>query len=506
MSSSSWPRPRRCGETSPPRARTRALELLTDPAARVPALRLMSRISLVAGNQETAAAALQELLDGLGSRDAVAQQILAEYLTISRFTAPLLPEVTRRLAPFLEAARQGEPPTDPSLLAHVVLDLAMQGERPDVVRALAERACAADPLVDLGSHGMPMGMLVQALCCADELATAERIADAALIAARRRGSFFAASVANYHRAIPRYHRGALAETLADLHQALAPSREGWNSGAVWSQVLVIHACLERGELAEAADMLGLVAARPESMDLTIALFAQARLALARRDPVAALADALEAGRRLADEFGIDHPGFVPWRHTAALAAAALGEDARARGLAGEQLELAQTLGVPRALGLALRTAATVAAESRQIALLGDAADALEHSPSTLERTHVLAALGGALRRAGRRSDAQVPLREALQLADGMGAAPLAKAARDELRATGARPRRAAFTGADALTPAELRVAQFAAQGLTNAQIAQDLFVTTKTVQTHLAHAYRKLEISSRRQLADALGV
>lgn len=180
---------------------------------------------------------------------------------------------------------------------------------------------------------------------------------------------------------------------------------------------------------------------------------------------------------------------MPWRHTAALAAATPGEDARARELAGEQLELAQTLGVPRALGLALRTAATVAVESRKLALLGDAADALEHSPSTLERTHVLAALGGALRRAGRRSDAQMPLREALQLADGMRAAPLASAARDELRATGARPRRAAFTGADALTPAELRVAQFAAQGLTNAQIAQDLFVTTKTVQTHLAHAY-----------------
>jgi DNA-binding CsgD family transcriptional regulator len=86
----------------------------------------------------------------------------------------------------------------------------------------------------------------------------------------------------------------------------------------------------------------------------------------------------------------------------------------------------------------------------------------------------------------------------------MGAKPLATVARDELRATGARPRRAAFSGADALTPAELRVAQFAAQGLTNAQIAQDLFVTTKTVQTHLAHAYRKLDITSRRELADAL--
>jgi DNA-binding CsgD family transcriptional regulator len=97
------------------------------------------------------------------------------------------------------------------------------------------------------------------------------------------------------------------------------------------------------------------------------------------------------------------------------------------------------------------------------------------------------------------------LREALQLADRIGAVPVAEAARHELRATGARPRRAAFTGVDALTPAERRVAQLAAQGLTNPQIAQDLFVTTKTVQTHLAHAYRKLDISSRRQLPSTLG-
>jgi DNA-binding CsgD family transcriptional regulator len=87
----------------------------------------------------------------------------------------------------------------------------------------------------------------------------------------------------------------------------------------------------------------------------------------------------------------------------------------------------------------------------------------------------------------------------------MGAVPLAEAARAELRATGARPRRAAFTGVDALTPAERRVAQLAAEGLTNTQIAQSLFVTTKTVQTHLARVYRKLDIASRRQLPAALG-
>jgi DNA-binding NarL/FixJ family response regulator len=121
------------------------------------------------------------------------------------------------------------------------------------------------------------------------------------------------------------------------------------------------------------------------------------------------------------------------------------------------------------------------------------------------RTHVLVELGAALRRDGHRSEARLPLRQALQMADAMGVVPLAEEARQELRATGARPRRAAFSGVDALTPAERRVAQLAARGLTSPQIAQELFVTTKTIQSHLASAYRKLDISSRLQLASALG-
>jgi DNA-binding CsgD family transcriptional regulator len=86
----------------------------------------------------------------------------------------------------------------------------------------------------------------------------------------------------------------------------------------------------------------------------------------------------------------------------------------------------------------------------------------------------------------------------------MGAVPLADRARAELRATGARPRRAAHSGAAALTPTELRVAQLAAEGLTSNQIAQALFVTPKTIATHLAHTYRKLGIDSRRRLGEAL--
>ena len=59
-------------------------------------------------------------------------------------------------------------------------------------------------------------------------------------------------------------------------------------------------------------------------------------------------------------------------------------------------------------------------------------------------------------------------------------------------------------GVEALTPSERRIAQMAADGLTNMTIAQDLFVTLKTVEMHLTSTYRKLDISSRAQLADVL--
>ncbi|HET8754933.1 MAG TPA: helix-turn-helix transcriptional regulator, partial [Solirubrobacteraceae bacterium] len=99
-----------------------------------------------------------------------------------------------------------------------------------------------------------------------------------------------------------------------------------------------------------------------------------------------------------------------------------------------------------------------------------------------------------------------PLRLAVELAQACGATLLADAARTELVAAGAKPRRHALTGAESLTPSELRVAAMAAEGMTNRDIAQNLFVTPKTVEVHLSSAYRKLDIGSRTQLASALGV
>lgn len=157
------------------------------------------------------------------------------------------------------------------------------------------------------------------------------------------------------------------------------------------------------------------------------------------------------------------------------------------------------------IGQALRLQGQATEGEAGIALLREAADVLAGSPGPLERAAALAELGAALRRANHRVDAREPLAEALDVATRAGAERLAARAREELLATGARPRRVVRSGVDALTPSELRVARLAAEGRTNREIAQSLFVTQKTVEMHLSAAFRKLDLSARSQLAGLLG-
>ena len=170
----------------------------------------------------------------------------------------------------------------------------------------------------------------------------------------------------------------------------------------------------------------------------------------------------------------------------------------------EELEITRAIGLPRAVGIALRAAGLLEGGERGIGLLRDAASTLEQSPSRLEHARALTDLGGALRRAGRRAEAREPLVRGLELARACGALRLAERAEQELRATGARPRAAVRSGLEALTPSELRVCLMAAQGMSNPEIAQSLFVTRGTVESQLHSAYSKLDIRSRRELASRL--
>ena len=200
----------------------------------------------------------------------------------------------------------------------------------------------------------------------------------------------------------------------------------------------------------------------------------------------------------------DNPSDLPWRSWAAEGLRLLGRNDEARALADEELALARRWGDPLTIGTSLRVRGLVEGGKTGIGLLREAVEVLDSSEARLERARALVDLGAALRRANQRTEARQQLREGVDLARRLGAFGLAERANEEIAATGARPRKLLQTGLDALTASERRVAQLAADGLTNKEIAQTLFVTIKTVEVHLSHAYRKLEISSRAQLAGAL--
>jgi DNA-binding CsgD family transcriptional regulator len=241
---------------------------------------------------------------------------------------------------------------------------------------------------------------------------------------------------------------------------------------------------------------------PDLFNTNAVLARRGRVRVAQGRLEEGLADLTEAGRRL-DRARIANPTFGAWRSDAALALAALGRGDEGRALAVEELTLARAVGQPRSIGMALRALARCA-EPDPIARLDEAVVTLATSPDRLQEAYALADLGTALRVAGRRDEARGRLRRALDQATRLGAAALAERAREELIAAGARPRRAALTGAAALTPSELRCARMAADGLTNRDIAQRLFVTVRAVEMHLTATYKKLGIGSRAEVASAL--
>jgi DNA-binding CsgD family transcriptional regulator len=199
-----------------------------------------------------------------------------------------------------------------------------------------------------------------------------------------------------------------------------------------------------------------------------------------------------------------HPGWSPWRSLKARALAGLGHVDEALEAAREDLAHARAWGAPGMLGRALGLLGRLTGGEEGLAMQREAVALLERATTKVDLATARLELGAALRRARRPTEAREPLREALELADRCGAAGIAARARAELHATGARPRTTALRGADALTASERRVADLAAEGRSNKEIAQTLYVTPKTVEVHLSNAYRKLDIRSRRDLGRAL--
>lgn len=370
----------------------------------------------------------------------------------------------------------------------------------DQVVALARAALQDDTLVKADAGYIVVGAILP-LALAD-LDEAVNHWDAVRAEAHRSGYVFTNLAAQLWGGYTQYLRGELDDAETELEASLTtaalwgvPAQQPWAT-AVLSELLV-----DRGAVTEARARLDRATrARPGSDPAMLMDRAQMRVLLAegRAEEALVLADVFQghAGWR-------SHPRYVPWRSLKAQALDRLGRQHEAIELAVDEVRIAKMWGSPGTAGRSLRVLGTIEREEG-LDHLQEACLLLEHVPARLERAKALVALGKALRRARHPTEAREPLRKGLELAEISGATALVERARAEIYATGARPRTSALRGVGSLTASERRVADLAADGGSNRDVAQQLFVTPKTVEVHLSNVYRKLEIGSRRDLPRAL--
>ena len=408
--------------------------------------------------------------------------------------------VDRRAALRARAERDADESAD--LLSVAAFIAALTNEPAADVAALATRSLAAERSSTSGTFSRA----ALALVWAERYAEVRPLLDTAIEEARVAGDGGRLSVRLAGRAWLELRLGELEAAELDTRAALSttglpapPMYRVLNTG------LLVKVLVDLGRLDEAEAALELVENDASGGSTTESVFrlARGRLRIEQGRVTDALADYLAVGRNLTDASVIS-PAFLPWRSEAAIAQLALGDRAAAQRLANEEVALAKRFGAPRALGVALRAAGLAAGGERGIALLADAAAAYERAGANVARARALADLGAMLRRRNRRVEARPYLREALDVAERLGASAVRDTAETELRASGAKPRRRSLSGTASLTASERRIADLASQGLTNREIAQTLFVTARTVEGHLTSVFRKLHVESRTALGAVL--
>ncbi|WP_037910894.1 helix-turn-helix transcriptional regulator [Actinacidiphila yeochonensis] len=281
-----------------------------------------------------------------------------------------------------------------------------------------------------------------------------------------------------------------------------------SAGPTNAHAHALTALVETGRTAEARRLANAVDLRqaPDSWERNRFLYARGLHRAAAGDPAGALHDFLECGRRQTEREVLS-PVVTPWRASAAELCLALGSPRQALTLAEEELRLARAWGTPRPVGRALRVLGTVTGGRRGLELAEEAVRVLRGAPAAVqpELVTALIAQGRQLTAVGDRTRARRGLREAAERAEQLGAARLLGLAEQALREGGARRAATAHTGADSLTDSERRIAQLAAGGRTNTEIADLLHLARRTVETHLTSTYRKLGIRRRGELTASLG-
>jgi DNA-binding SARP family transcriptional activator/DNA-binding CsgD family transcriptional regulator len=370
----------------------------------------------------------------------------------------------------------------------------------EVAERLRRAFSGGDLVTRLRDDPPIIGSYVFALLRTDELECGEQIIERILREGRARGSAPAVENGLFLSAYVSHLRGELARAEGSARAAAATLDTP--SPLPLVPALLVHVLTDRGELDAAEhemELAGMDGPVPDHWWFGATLWSRGYLRLAQGRAADGVEDLLELGRRW-DRDGLGALTTWPWASHAAPFLAQLGRHDDAQRLAQRGLRDARAWGSPRVIGQAQRGLGLVTGGSAGLDALRESVRTLEASPARLEQARSLVDLGAALRQRGARPAAGAALRGGLDLAHRCGARPLEARAAHELRAAGAKPPKPVQSPVDRLTASQRRIAEMATQGLSDREIAEALFVTTKTVETHLASVFQKLNVGSRQEL------
>lgn len=408
-------------------------------------------------------------------------------------------EVYRWLRDTAERSPEPVGPATRALLLRYAATAGLTSADDAMQRVRALLAEPADPLTE----PFLVGTAAAVAQWADELDEAERLVDRGLAGQRPD------LLHPMHEALLNV-RADIAASRGEYGQLPAEPPLPSEAGPFNAHAHTLIALVETGRMAEArrfADGFDLREA-PDSWELNRFLYARGVQRAASGDAAGALHDFLECGRRQSAREVVS-PVVTPWRTAAAECRLALGGSREALALAEEELRLARVWGTPRTVGRALRVLGTVTGGRRGLQLAEDAVRLLREASAAAEPELVAALIAQGRQRtaAGKRARARECLREAAERAERLGTLRLRALAEEALREGGARRTATApLTGSRSLTGSERRIAQLAADGRTNPEIAGLLHLSRRTVETHLTSTYKKLGIRSRSELRQALDV
>ena len=482
-----------------------ALTLTDDPAER-------GRISLAAGQAsfhvgrfEEATGQCRSAIDELGDDDRELKLLLeAEALNAERLQGGGRGRSNELLAEVEAGSSAGER----AVLTHVAAELVASGEQPQAaVIEVARRAWSDGELIaDVGSGAPVVSFLGTTLAWCEDFETVFELTRRQLNEGYSKRAPVTMSYALALRSGTRIRIGDLPGAEADAEQVVAALPASDPLAYMMCFGWMLESQLGRGRVEDASAALaasGLTGELPDLGTVDFLLLSRGDVKLASGEVEGAIEDYLEVGSR-AERSGYLNPAGLAWRSRAASALCRAGEAQRARDLAVEEVDRARRFGSPRALGVALRALGGCLDDDSRLGVLEESVEILARSQAQLDHAGALVDVGFARLEAGSAEVAREALEQGMDAAHSCGAHPLVASAMDGLRAVGLRPRRPALRGVDALTTQQLRVARLAERGRTNREIAEELFLTRRTVELHLTGAYRKLGIEGREELSDAL--